>query len=273
MKTLKYFGMVFALALVIGCAVTFFTYSNPSVAKPVATWSSPSVEQTLRVGELALATTTFTVSKDMQDVTAWVTPALAPYVTVWPASFASLVKGQTYELNVAFRIPDEAPIDTFDGTVQLRQGTTTVAKPLPVSLEIDYPFDIDLVVPANWYIESRYDTLVLRNVIAPSLLSEETLQTESFFKIERLLEINKGLLPIEQWFNEKFSYRLSSEILDEYPLVINGHDAYHVEISGIPGRRAMVYIDDGANVLLISYGLHTPYFIDDYEAILNSVRF
>jgi hypothetical protein len=65
-----------------------------------------------------------------------VVPEIAPYVSVSPPSFDNLIADGSYQLEVTFTAPVDAPLEVHEGTIQLREGKKNLAKPLPVSVEI-----------------------------------------------------------------------------------------------------------------------------------------
>lgn len=63
-----------------------------------------------------------------------IVPALAPYISVSPATLPALPKGATQTLQIATKVPAGTPMDTIDGTLHIRLGSSTIARPLPIVL-------------------------------------------------------------------------------------------------------------------------------------------
>ncbi|MEA3413116.1 MAG: hypothetical protein U9R74_16470, partial [Pseudomonadota bacterium] len=120
--------------LLMGVAVTLCAYTSPSEAKPMVRWSPSSLSAAITAGETTKTSATFTASEEVSEVTVWVVPEIAPYLTVSPSSFAHVTKGASYTLDFAFAAPAKVPVRTLHGTIHLRTGTKTLARPLPVEL-------------------------------------------------------------------------------------------------------------------------------------------
>jgi subtilisin family serine protease len=65
-------------------------------------------------------------------------PSLAPLVTVTPSHFSSLSPAVSYAVDLTIAVPSGAAASTLiAGTVHATQGATTIAAPLPVSLDTE----------------------------------------------------------------------------------------------------------------------------------------
>ena len=121
---------------VILFALIIFT-STPSAAKPAVTWTPSSVTQIILPGGTDTISVSFTASKNLTNVTIRVVPEVTPFVDVTPSSFPAVAKGETKTLQLALSAPIADPLlGSFvrKGTIHLQRGTTTLARPLSVSI-------------------------------------------------------------------------------------------------------------------------------------------
>jgi uncharacterized protein (TIGR03437 family) len=124
-----------AIFMMLGFAAKPLVASDFSKMGPPAkiTWS-PS-----RLTEVdftdGVATVEFTSSKDVAAVNIQATPSLSKFMTVEPASIMDVVAGTVYEVTITLLNPDEPPEHTLGGTIKVKEGNRTLAKPLSVSIK------------------------------------------------------------------------------------------------------------------------------------------
>ncbi len=137
-------SLVFPLYFVL-FGVTIFMMVGPA-AKPLVasdlskmvppakiTWSpSRLTEADFTDG---IATVEFTSSKDVEEVNIQATPSLSKFMTVEPASIMDVVAGTVYEVTITLLNPEEPPEHTLGGTIKVKEGNQTLAKPLSVSIK------------------------------------------------------------------------------------------------------------------------------------------
>lgn len=120
--------VVFAVMVLMPSAAT---------AKPDVTWTPSSVTQIVQPGGSSSISVSFTASKNLTNVTIRVVPELEPFVHVSPSSFPAVAKGETKTIQLDLSTdPADPLLGSFvrRGTLHLQRGTTTLARPLPVSL-------------------------------------------------------------------------------------------------------------------------------------------
>jgi len=146
---LALFGLI-AVALVSGCGdggseaggdniLTPMKETPPGAQAaprggPSVAWSPTSLNVSLAPWEERKIEVEFTSRVNATGVTTFVVPELADYVTLFPASFASLQAGETYEIKVTLTSPLDMEVGEKDGTIMLREGRRALARPLPVNL-------------------------------------------------------------------------------------------------------------------------------------------
>jgi hypothetical protein len=105
-------------------------------SKSHVTWNPSSLSKTIFVGTTSSVDVTFTTERDLQDVTLSVVPDLAGIVSVIPSSFGTIKAGEAQTVKIIFTVPENAQLQTLSGTIHLKQGSRTIARPLPVSVQM-----------------------------------------------------------------------------------------------------------------------------------------
>jgi len=170
--------------------------------------------------------------------------------------------------------------ETVTGQVQLQVSAAfrgllkRVMSPI-VNLEIwnvfrDVSLGITVNYPSGWNVRQDGARVVISNTPTTSTLSEAALQAESSFEIRILGNSNPGILEIDKWFDQHFTKGFSVPPLARSSAIVAGTSAVRIETSEI-GKRVHLYVPKAADVIEITYGLFAPQFIDDYNAILNSL--
>jgi hypothetical protein len=77
-----------------------------------------------------------TARSSVPATVARVVPALASFLSVTPSSVGALPQGATQLVTLSFAIPADTPFQTVDGTLHLDSGTATIARPLPITLNV-----------------------------------------------------------------------------------------------------------------------------------------
>jgi hypothetical protein len=126
-------------ALLLLIAALAIMVSKPVDAAPGVTWQPSSVTTTIQPGQSKGIPASFTASAAVDNVTVEAVPALQSLVNVTPSSIAHIAKGQTVAITLTVATTSTALPGTFEGTVHLRIGSSTIAKPLPVSVNVVWP--------------------------------------------------------------------------------------------------------------------------------------
>jgi hypothetical protein len=124
----RVFGSYLFLLLLTGAALA----AKPPPA-PVVTWEPTSLTLTVAQGVTTSAEVQMLVSKGLSNVQLVLSTELAPYLSVTPSSFAKLPVGQqTIKIGV---LSGTGP-GTFEGILEVFQGTKAVELALPVVLQV-----------------------------------------------------------------------------------------------------------------------------------------
>ena len=115
--------------------------SSTSTTGVSVTWTPASIIQSVKPGASTTTTLTLVAKQATPSAVFAVVPAIAPYVSVSPASIGPLAAGQSVPvtLTIAAAAAITAPPLTVNGTVQLRTvdaSGNTLAKPLPVQVNV-----------------------------------------------------------------------------------------------------------------------------------------
>jgi hypothetical protein len=102
---------------------------------------SRSRQQLVRImppGFSANETITFTPNVSIRNAAVVVVPTLRPYLTVSPLFFAQLIAGTSYQLSIQISVPGGTALGvSSEGTIRLVVGSSTLATPLSVAVQVD----------------------------------------------------------------------------------------------------------------------------------------
>lgn len=107
-----------------------------AVKSPTIQWSTPAVELTLSPGETATRTLTLTSNGLVKNALLEAAPTIAPFLTIQPNSFVTLLTNQPQTITISFTIPSGAALGTYDGTIQVRVGTQTLPQTMRVGINV-----------------------------------------------------------------------------------------------------------------------------------------
>lgn len=102
----------------------------------VIAWSPSPLAFSINPGGRQEVPVTFTSSAALTNVAVKVVAELRNIVSVSPTSFAALTPGQRATVTVTVAPGASETYRTVDGTIHLLVGSSTIAKPLPVSLAL-----------------------------------------------------------------------------------------------------------------------------------------
>lgn len=108
-----------------------------SQTRPSIVWTADHITATVTPGESARQVqVTATFRSKIPPTTVSVVPALSPYVSVTPQSLPAMNAGSQQTFTLSFSAPSGTTLGTIEGTVHLRAGTSTIARPLPITLNV-----------------------------------------------------------------------------------------------------------------------------------------
>ena len=121
---------VAALIILIGIAMA------ASNSQANIWWGKSKLIETLTQGESKTIEVVFTSQDDLGEVTLSISDDLANFVVGFEPEKITVTKNQPYKFDLILKAPLDIPLGTYGGTIHLRQGAKTIAKPLPVNLII-----------------------------------------------------------------------------------------------------------------------------------------
>lgn len=104
--------------------------------KPPLRWTPDHVTVTLTPGETKELAVTVNASSNVPATGAQVVPSLAPYVSVFPGAGTAMTRGSQATFNLSVSVASGTPFQTIEGTLHLRSGSETIARPLPMTLNV-----------------------------------------------------------------------------------------------------------------------------------------
>jgi hypothetical protein len=173
-KQLAVIGSALLLsATLAGCGGQSTTQNKPT-PQPQVTWSVNQLEVVLSPGETTSRNVNLTTNIAVQNLVLEAAPAISPFVTFSPSSFASVPAGQPQPVHIVFATPSDTAYQTYQGFIQARLGgqvllnTLTVLLPvskrysstlLDLPVTFDYPPSMIVDVPT----ESSAETLLVKD--------------------------------------------------------------------------------------------------------------
>jgi uncharacterized repeat protein (TIGR01451 family) len=175
-------GFIAAVALIVIGAFTLFSPEaqpgTPAMQKAATgkvSWSPDRLVVTMAPGDTKTIQVTVTASGTVPATQVSVVSALASYLTVQPSSLPSLGTSSDRSIGLVLGIPTSTPFQTIDGTVHLRAGTVTVAKPLPLILNIwprvhNSELGVAFNAPPDWQVTQDGPNVLVITGQAPSFV-------------------------------------------------------------------------------------------------------
>lgn len=201
-------------------------------------------------------------------------PELAPYLTASPQSLPALAKGATQTIRIAANVPAGTPMDTIDGTLHVRAGSSTIARPLPVTFELwpslsDSENGLVVYYPPSWI---NLGGFIFSNVSEFSPIIDSLASDESYFSVSRGHMRNPDGLPINQWFEQNIAPLNPSIVSPLTEISIDGFPALRFETADGAGPYVRILIAVRRDIVTISHRDYTPQFDDEYQAMISSIK-
>ncbi len=267
-------GIEAVVLLVLG-GVGALLYPPESEANPTIAWTPPSLSLMVGAGQSTAVEVTFTPSQNAKNVSLWVVPELAPYVSVSPSSFASVEKGVNYTVTVTASATSTAPLGLHEGTLHLKQGKKTLAEPLPIGVEVVWPMFLSeelgfaLQYPPGWVVsEDEDDDSNTFHILKPGFDPPQI----SALTITRTRNLNSEMLPISEWFALYPGTHFAPEPLEEEYMLLGGKEAVRIVVSFFHAEREHIYISDGPDIIEVSFSRWEG-LVTDYDNIVQSISF
>jgi hypothetical protein len=186
------------------------TPSPTSSTQAKITWSTTSIEVILSPGESGSQDLTFSSSLSVQNITIEAVPEIAGFLSIQPASVASLSTGQQQPVHIAFSIPVGSTLGTHSGTIHVRDASQTYPQTLKVTVNAwnalsDSALGIKLHYPAGWSASKTDSGYIFSSIPVPG-----PAELDAGEEIELVVENNADALPIEQWLLSHYQVDIST---------------------------------------------------------------
>ncbi len=179
-----------------------------SSTQPKITWSASDVQPILSPGESSSSAVSFISSANLTNVTVEAVPEIAPFATIQPNTFASVSAGQTQSAQITFSIPQPTTLGTYDGTIHVRLGSSTLPQTLKVVVNVWNAFhDMNLGL-AFKYPPFPQPTQIFVTHVSDGSMTHIDLQildgtTQQFVSLVGLrIFSNSSSTSLQQWFEQ-----------------------------------------------------------------------
>lgn len=98
-------------------------------------WSPEQVEKTLFIGSTALVNVSFVSKTSISQPTIFIVPEIEKFIKIRTAP-QKIIVGTENKVDLVLSIPADTPEGTYAGTIHVRDGKRTIAKPLPITLHV-----------------------------------------------------------------------------------------------------------------------------------------
>ncbi len=128
-----------------GLLSTLFATSSAfaGTSTPALAWLPAQVTVTMAPGDTKTIQATVTAQSAVKSTAALVAPALTPFLVASPSTVSGLGRGATQTFTLTFAVPTSTPFQTVTGTFHLDVGKTTIARPLPIVVNVGQPLSGD----------------------------------------------------------------------------------------------------------------------------------
>ena len=269
------------------CFVLGLLLVNSNALSQAISWEEGNSGAVVGQGGASVKTIHFVSNRDITNARLRVGPRLAGNVEVVSDVPETLVAGERYTATVRVSALDDAHIRERRGILVITGRTTTsrnrilrfFRRPLlsPFKFRVgiwegvsDSGIGLAIAIPENWSIvELSSNTIALSNVVELSEFSDQSLQTESRFLARRIVGANSTQLPPQAWADSFFQDGFALDPIAQESVSVGGRDALRMETIEI-GRNVHYYIQEGADIIEVTFGLYAEQFLDEYQILLNS---
>jgi hypothetical protein len=248
------------VVLLLRSAVGLTTISHPPIV-----WEPASLEVPGIPGQQASVQVRATIRSDLPALTAWLTPSLSDYLTVEPASFGPQAAGTEVTLTIRSTLPPGSTIGDRGGTLHLRDGNRTVARPIPLRLTA-WPRFID---PATGFIiyqpPGSQDAPV--SLGQPGFLTGLTIHVTDGVTVSVLTYDNPGTLDLTAWYVSTLAdreYSVSDAATRVMTLTtVGGREALEVRSTVMDSSKIRTFIACGTSIVGVRTGVLVDTLIPD----------
>ena len=116
--------------------MTINVMASSEAATPDIFWVPNSLDEVVEIGGGKTVPISFTATDDFAVIDVFITPELQSYVRTVPSTLSDITKGETRNISIILSAPSDSPSAILDSVILLRSAVKTLAKPLPVILDV-----------------------------------------------------------------------------------------------------------------------------------------
>lgn len=124
------------LLLLSGLVLLALSFTSLAFATPSVIWSPQKSTEEVLIGGERQVTVQLNFLTSAKNVNLRVVPALSSVLSVSPDYIASVNAGATVPITLKFKVQSNAHEGLIEGVIQVKAGSKTLAKPLPVILNV-----------------------------------------------------------------------------------------------------------------------------------------
>ncbi len=141
---------------------------------PLIEWTESPLTLSVAAGTATAASVEISVIQTLSNVQVSVDAVLAPFISVIPEAFNTLNSEATEKISLWVSVPADTPLGTYDGTIHLKQGKQTLARPLPIVLDVT---ELQAVAEPTGLATPSRDRIVTDSASGVTLVKDEIMVT------------------------------------------------------------------------------------------------
>ncbi len=227
-----------AILLAAGTVGVMLVATHPAMPEPLApssagakpngapiAWTPDHLAVTVAPGDTKQVGVIVNAMNTTPATAVWLVPSLASFAQAAPQVVPELPAGSQFELSLTVAVPSGTPTRSIEGTLHLRQGTKTLAHPLPITLQVQWS-QLD-----SEGVSFEYSPLWSPQVILSSPDSVPLTAINSPGG-SRLVILKQGGL----------AHDFPETAFDHTEVVLDGHQAKRLDFKNTQGRTYVTYV-------------------------------
>jgi len=224
---------------------------STSSTQPKITWSHNQVGVVLSPGESTSNDLTFSSSLDLQNIVVEAVPEIRSFLTIEPNSLTSVPAGLPQSVHLSFLIPNGTALATYEGTIHVQVGSTTLPQTLKIAIETGKSFltsTYSIMYPADWSFSQTGPNQV--SFIPPGKQTDLAREYVGDIVIETTAK--SATIGLQDFYKNSAVVNLFENSQAQTSFVVNGFPA--VKFTGVFGMvpTDIVAVDKGMTVVEVS---------------------
>jgi hypothetical protein len=180
----------------------------------------------------------FLSNQNLQNVVIEAVPEIARFLTIQPSTFVSVSAGQPQAVRVSLSIPSGTTLGTYDETIHLRIGSSTLPQTLKVVVDVWQGAELaaasaTVAVPPGWLIQATPTQISASSPALQTLAGSQDAEVPPQDLLARIFP-KSASQPIDQ-----FASGLDGGALTSYAMK---------SVTTVDGHQGVMYSDVGAGV-------------------------